>query len=291
MSTDPNAGDLFSRLKARFRNEEKLDAPDRLAKEIATLHKNHLLNDHEYGMMEGIINFQTKMAREVMVPRTDAFMVDINKEFKKNLAEILKKPYSRIPVYDGERDKIVGVIHIRTVLRKAWENGFDKINYEDVMFEPLFAPETIDLGELLVEIQQTQRQLVILTDEFGGVVGLTTIEDLIEEIVGDIDDEADHAQVLFRKVDDQHYIIYGKMLLTDFNEEFGTDLEMEDVDTIAGYVITRLGLIPAKGEKLSVKLANGMTLTTRRMKGSRLLTLLLSIPDEKIMTKDDKVGE
>ena len=291
MSTDPNAGDLFSRLKARFHNEEELDASDRLAKEITTLHEDHLLTDHEYGMMEGIVSFQTKMAREVMVPRTDAFMVDINVDFQKNLAEIIKKPYSRVPVYDGERDKIVGVIHIRTVLRKAWENGFDKIDYEDVMFEPLFAPETIDLGELLVEIQQTQRQLVILTDEFGGVVGIATIEDVIEEIVGDIDDEADHAQILFRKVDDNHYIIYGKMLLTDFNEEFGTDLEMEDVDTIAGYVITKLGLIPAKGEKLSVKLANGITLTTRRMKGSRLLTLLLSIPNKDIKTNEDKVGE
>lgn len=280
MSTDPNAGDLFSRLKARFRNEKELDVPERLTKEITALHENHLLNDHEYGMIEGIVSFKTKMAREVMVPRTDAFMVDINVDFQKNLEKILKKPYSRIPVYDGEKDKIVGVIHIRTVLRKAWENGFNKIDYDDVMFEPLFAPETIALGELLVEIQQTQRQLVILTDEFGGVVGIATIEDLIEEIVGDIDDEADHTQVLFRKVDDQHYIIYGKMLLTDFNEEFGTDLEMEDVDTIAGYVITKLGLIPAKGEKLSVKLANGMTLTTRRMKGSRLLTLLLSISDE-----------
>lgn len=280
MSTDPNAGDLLSRLKARFRNEKELDVPERLTKEITALHENHLLNDHEYGMIEGIVSFKTKMAREVMVPRTDAFMVDINVDFQKNLEKILKKPYSRIPVYDGEKDKIVGVIHIRTVLRKAWENGFNKIDYDDVMFEPLFAPETIALGELLVEIQQTQRQLVILTDEFGGVVGIATIEDLIEEIVGDIDDEADHTQVLFRKVDDQHYIIYGKMLLTDFNEEFGTDLEMEDVDTIAGYVITKLGLIPAKGEKLSVKLANGMTLTTRRMKGSRLLTLLLSISDE-----------
>ncbi|MBP2057605.1 putative hemolysin [Lactobacillus colini] len=290
MSTDPNAGDLFSRLKAHFHNEKELAAPERLAQEIDNFYKNNLINAHEHDMMEGIVSFQTKMAREVMVPRTDAFMVDINRDFQKNLVEILKKPYSRIPVYDGERDKIVGVIHIRTVLRKAWENGFDKINYEDVMFEPLFAPETINLGELLVEIQQSQRQLVILTDEFGGVVGIATIEDIIEEIVGDIDDEADQAQVLYKQVDQQHYIIYGKMLLTDFNEKFGTDLEMEDVDTIAGYVITKLGLIPAKGEKLNVKLANGMILTTRKMKGSRLLTLLLSIPDQDKNINENKVG-
>lgn len=286
MSTDPNAGDLFSRLRARFHNEEELDTSERLAREIDTLHQQKLISDHQYTMMEGIINLKNKMAREVMVPRTDAFMVDINNDFQSNLNEILKRPYSRIPVYDGEKDKIVGVIHIRAVLRKAYQNGFDKLDYTDVMFEPLFAPETIDLSELLIEIQQTQRQLAVLTDEYGGVVGIVTIEDIIEEIVGDIDDEADHAQVLLRQVDASHYIIYGKMPLTDFNEEFGTDLEMEDVDTVAGYVITKLGLIPAKGEKLSVELSNGMTLTTRRMKGSRLLTLLLSIPEKSNSNKE-----
>ena len=94
------------------------------------------------------------------------------------------------------------------------------------MFKPLFAPETIELGELLVEMQETQRQLAILTDEYGGVVGLATIEDLIEEIVGDIDDEVDKAEVLFSKIGPREYVIYGKMPLADFNEEFGTDLAM-----------------------------------------------------------------
>lgn len=239
-------------------------------------------------MMEGILEFEEKMAREVMVPRTDAFMVDINDDFQENLDQILKEPYSRVPVYDGDKDKIVGVIHIRTVLRKAHKIGFDKLDYDQVMFKPLFAPETIELGELLVEMQQTQRQLAILTDEYGGVVGLATIEDLIEEIVGDIDDEVDKAEVLFSKISPREYVIYGKMPLADFNEEFGTDLAMEDVDTVAGYVITKLGMIPAKGEKLSVKLDNGMVLTTRRMNGSRLLTLLLTIPEkqEKEEAKD-----
>ncbi len=130
-------------------------------------------------------------------------------------------------------------------------------------------------------MQKRQQQIAILTDEYGGVVGLATIEDLIEEIVGDIDDEVDTAEVLFTKLSDNKYVIYGKMTLDDFNEEFDTDLEMEDVDTVAGYVITELGMIPAKGEKLTVRLDNGMVLTTRRMKGSRILTLLLTIPDKK----------
>lgn len=280
MSSDPAAENLFDRLKNRFSGEKVEGTQEHLAKEIKHLHDHHQINDTEYSMMEGILDFQGKTVREVMVPRPDAFMVDATESFQDNLDKILRQPYSRIPVYKQDKDKIIGVIHIRTVLRKARQVGFDNLNYDDVMYEPLFAPETAELGELLIEMQQTQRQLAILLDEYGGVVGLATIEDLIEEIVGDIDDEVDHAEILFNQLSKDKYVIYGKMPLTDFNEQFKTDIEMEDVDTVAGYVITKLGVIPAKGEKLQVKLENGMVLTTGRMKGSRLLTVLLTIPEE-----------
>ena len=281
MSSDPAASNFFKNLRKKFVGEEESEPLEQLEQEIEKLHEDKSINDTVYSMFTGVLNFQGKMAREVMVPRTDAFMVDINDNFQDNLDDILHEPYSRIPVYDQDKDIIVGVIHIRTVLRKARKLGFDKLDYQDVMYKPLFAPETIDLGELLVEMQKRQQQIAILTDEYGGVVGLATIEDLIEEIVGDIDDEVDTAEVLFTKLSDKKYVIYGKMTLDDFNEEFETNLEMEDVDTVAGYVITKLGMIPAKGEKLSVPLDNGMVLTTRRMKGSRILTLLLTIPDKK----------
>lgn len=279
MSSDPAAENLFDRLKNKFSGAKEEGSQDHLAKEIENLHDHHKISDTEYSMMEGILDFQGKMVREVMVPRTDAFMVDATTSFQDNLDEILHQPYSRIPVYKKDKDKIIGVIHIRTVLRKAREKGFDNIDYDDVMSEPLFAPETSELGELLVEMQQTQRQLAILLDEYGGVVGLATIEDLIEEIVGDIDDEVDHAEILFNKLGKGRYVIYGKMPLDDFNEQFGTNIEIENVDTVAGYVITKLGVIPSKEEKLKVELDNGMTLTTGRMKGSRLLTVILAIPD------------
>ena len=281
MTSDPAAENLFTRLKNRFSNEKGINTIDHLAEEIKHLHEQKVIDETEFSMLEGILNFQAKMVREVMVPRTDAFMVDATVSFQENLNEILRQPYSRIPVYQQDKDKIIGVIHIRTVLRKARQIGFDKIDYADVMSEPLFAPETAELGELLVEMQQTQRQLAILLDEYGGVVGLATIEDLIEEIVGDIDDEVDRAEVLFNQLSDRRYVIYGKMPLDDFNDQFGTDIQMDDVDTVAGYVITKLGVIPAKGEKLSFKLDNGMTFTTGRMKGSRLLTVILDLPEEK----------
>lgn len=280
MTSDPDKGNLFNILKNKLSPSSDEETKEHLTEEIQTLHDKQKISDTEFSMLNNVLDFQGRMVREVMVPRIDAFMVDCEESLQDNLEEILREPYSRIPVYKQDKDKIVGVIHIRTVLRKAWEKGFDKIDYDDVMNPPLFAPETTDLSELLVEMQKTQQQLAILTDEYGGIVGIATIEDLIEEIVGNIDDEVDRTEVLSKQIAPNKYVIYGKMPLDDFNEQFGTDLEMEDVDTIAGYVITKLGIIPAKGEKLSVKLDNGMILTTRRMMRSRLLTVLLTIPEK-----------
>ena len=142
MSSDPGAENLFVRLKNRLSGETEEGTKDHLEKEIINLHDNHKINDTEFSMLERILNFQGKMAREVMVPRTDAFMVDADVSFQDNLDEILREPYSRIPVYKRDKDKIVGIIHIRTVLRKAKIKGFENLDYQDVMTEPLFAPET-----------------------------------------------------------------------------------------------------------------------------------------------------
>lgn len=286
MSSDPGADNFFDRLKNKLSGDKKEETKDHLEKEIVNLHDSHKIDDKEFSMLEGILEFQGKTAREVMVPRTDAFMVDAEVSLQDNLDEILREPYSRVPVYKRDKDKIVGVIHIRSVLRMAKQKGFENLDYEDVMIEPLFALETAELGDLLMEMQQTQRQLAILMDEYGGVTGLATIEDLVEEIVGDIDDEVDHTEVLYNQIAPHKYIIYGKMPLDEFNEQFGTHLEMEDVDTVAGYVINTLKVIPAKGEKLTVDIGDGKTLTTRRMKGSRLLTVFLS--EDGLKKEEDK---
>lgn len=285
MVSEPGAGHLFSRLKKAFKTEKKVDPSTHLKKGLAGLFQKKQLSQQEYLMLDSLIDFQDKTAHEVMVPRIDAFMVDETVPFQDNLDEILRQPYSRVPVYCQDKDKIVGVIHIRTVLRKARSLGFDKLDYPEVMYEPLFAPETISLGELLIEMQRTQRQLAILLDEYGGVVGLATIEDLIEEIVGDIDDEVDQAHPLFTKLDNGDFMLDGRMPLDDFNDEFNQNLAAPDVDTVAGYVITELGMIPAKGEKLVVEIPNGQ-LVTERMRGSRLLSVRY-----RVLNKEEKKTE
>jgi putative hemolysin len=253
---------------------------------IQTSRNTGVIDPDEFEMLEGIISFSDKMAREVMVPRTDAFMVDINDNSAANISAILQSPYSRVPVYAKDKDQIIGLIHIKDLLKAAHKVGFDKLKIADIMNEPLFAPETMTIDELLLKFKKTQQQLAILRDEYGGVVGLVTIEDVIEEIVGEIDDESDHAQKLFNKINDHEYVIVGKVTLDAFNNFFDTDIQSSDVDTIAGYMITKLGMIPANSQRIKLPLDNGIDLYTGRMNGSRLETIVVKLPEQQAPAKD-----
>ena len=147
------------------------------------------LDAEEIEMLQGIFSLDELMAREVMVPRTDAFMIDINDDTQENIQEILKQNFSRIPVYDDDKDKIVGVLHTKRLLDAGFRDGFDNIVLRKILQEPLFVPETIFVDDLLRQLRNTQNQMAILLDEYGGVAGIVTLEDLLEEIVGEIDDE------------------------------------------------------------------------------------------------------
>ena len=241
-----------------------------------------VLNNEELEMLQGVFSLDTKVAREVMVPRTDAFMIDINDSVEDNVNEVLSENYSRIPVYNEDKDKVVGILHTKNLLKAAHKFGFDHLDLQKIMQEPLFVPETIFIDDLLYEMKKTQNQMAILLDEYGGVVGLATLEDLLEEIVGEIDDESDEVENLYEKVDEHEYIIQGRMLIDEFNEAFDSDLHMSDVDTMAGYLITALGMIPDEGEKLSFDVDN-ITLISEEMEGSRILKIRVLFHDPEEM--------
>lgn len=140
------------------------------------------LEAEEIEMLQGIFSLDELMAREVMVPRTDAFMIDIEDDTQENIQAILKQSFSRIPVYEDNKDKIIGVIHTKKLLKAAYELGFENVNLRRIMNEPLFVPETIFVDDLLAAFRNTNNQMAILLDEYGGVAGLVTFEDLLEEI-------------------------------------------------------------------------------------------------------------
>ena len=244
-----------------------------------------ILEEDELEMLQGIFSLDTKVAREVMVPRTDAFMVDIQGDVQTILNKILSENYSRIPVYNEDKDKIIGVLHTKTLLKAAYDVGFENLNFMEVMQEPLFVPETVFIDDLLYELKKTQNQMAILLDEYGGVVGIVTLEDLLEEIVGEIDDESDEVSTLYEVISDHEYIVQGKMLITEFNSEFGTKIDMPDVDTMAGYLITALGTIPEPDEKLTFDVEN-MTLEPFEIEGSRVIKIRVMFHDNQEEEKE-----
>lgn len=234
------------------------------------------LEAEEIEMLQGIFSLDELMAREVMVPRTDAFMIDIEDDTQENIQAILKQSFSRIPVYEDNKDKIIGVIHTKKLLKAAYELGFENVNLRRIMNEPLFVPETIFVDDLLAAFRNTNNQMAILLDEYGGVAGLVTFEDLLEEIVGEIDDETDIAEEEVFKIGENLYVVQGKMTLNDFNEEFDTHLESNDVDTIAGYFLATTGKIPAKGQQIVCKVDNEedhFSLTSLEVSGKRVVKL------------------
>ena len=226
------------------------------------------LDADEIEMLQGIFSLDELMAREVMVPRTDAFMVDIQDDTQTIIESILKQNFSRIPVYDGDKDNVIGLIHTKSLLKAGFTDGFDNIVLRKILQEPLFVPETIFVDDLLKELRNSQRQMAILLDEYGGMAGLVTLEDLLEEIVGEIDDETDRAEVYVHTIGEDTHIVQGTMNLNDFNDYFDVELESDDVDTIAGYYLTGVGTIPTS-EKLSYELDSGnkhITLTNDKVK-------------------------
>ena len=249
------------------------------------------LDAEEIEMLQGIFNLDEMMAREVMVPRTDAFMVDIEDDINVIMQEILRQNFSRIPVYEGDKDNIIGLIHTKKILAESFTNGFDQLNIRRIMQEPLFVPETIFVDDLLKSLRNTQNQMAILLDEYGGVSGIVTLEDLLEEIVGEIDDETDKTEIFVREIAENTFIVQGSMTLNDFNEHFDLDVSSDDVDTIAGFYLTGLGTIPSQDEKEAYELDNNgfhIVMVNDKVKNGRVtkLKILITPLDDENEEKD-----
>ncbi len=199
-------------------------------------------------MITSIFEFDDLLAYEVMTPRTEVFSIDINAPTEEYIDELMELRYSRIPVYEDDSDNIIGILHIKDYLIKAREEGFDNVDFRSILRKPYFVPETKNIDSLFVELQTEKQHIAVLIDEYGGFSGIVTMEDIIEEIVGDIDDEYDEEETEFQKISDDTYIIDGSMDLDDLDEELGVDLESENSETLGGFIIDILGEIPDEND-------------------------------------------
>lgn len=203
--------------------------------------KSGEINQSEYKYVNRIFEFDERIAKEIMVPRTEIMTINKDDTIAQIMQVAAKERYTRYPVVDGDKDNIIGMINIKEILTDCM-NNLELINEPvDSYIHPVITViETLPIHELLVKLQKNRSHLAILFDEYGGTAGLVTVEDILEEIVGDIRDEFDEDELPdIRKVADDHYIFDAKVLIADVNDLLGTDLLEDDVDTIGGYILTQ----------------------------------------------------
>ena len=197
-------------------------------------------------LLNNVFEFNDIIVSEIMTPRTEMFAIDINDNLEELLDKIDEFKYSRIPVYDEDIDDIKGILFVKDILKPLKEHK--KINIKAIMREPYFIPESKDIDELFKEMQQNKVQMAIAIDEYGGTAGLITMEDIIEELVGNIFDEYDEEEIDAKKIDDNTYILSGTTTSYELKKIFDVEIPDGDYETLSGYLIDKLGRIPDDDE-------------------------------------------
>ncbi|HZU68268.1 MAG TPA: hemolysin family protein [Ktedonobacteraceae bacterium] len=223
-----------------------------------------VLEEEETDMINSIFEFADTTVREVMIPRIDMVTLPSTATVDEAVDLALQGGFSRIPVYEESVgiDEIIGILYTKDMLRQLRE-GHNSLPIRELVRPAYFVPETKKLDDLLHEIRQRRVHMVIVIDEYGSVAGLVTIEDLVEEIVGDIQDEYDREEVLFERVNENEYIFDAKISIDDFNEVMDTDLENEDYDTLGGFLYDKLDKIPVAGDTITHENITYTVLATR----------------------------
>ena len=202
-------------------------------------------------MIRGVLKLSDLNARDIMIPRVDIVAVDSKTELKPLLKMALKAGHSRVPVYEETIDHIIGIVYVKDLLKLFIEKSRKKFQLKKIMHDPYFVPETMKLDELLLEFKFRRLHIAVVVDEYGGVSGIVTLEDILEEIVGGIIDEFDSAELPeIEKTGENAYEVDSRMPIADFNEIAGLSLSPEGFDTIGGYVLDLFGKIPEKGETI-----------------------------------------
>jgi putative hemolysin len=225
------------------------------------------IEQEERGMIEKVFDFADKDAADVMVPRPEVVAISISLPPEEALAAVIDSPYTRYPVYRETLDDVVGILHVRDLFSAMYEKGLTEVHLEELLRPAHIVPETKDLASLMHEFRRTSTHFAIVVDEYGAMAGIATLEDLIEEIVGEIEDEFDVSEVQIEQIDEDTYRISGMFPIDEFNERFGTELPDEDFHTVGGYVFGQLGRAPEPGDDVSW---NGVRFDVLEVDGNRI---------------------
>jgi len=237
------------------------------------------IEEDQRDMIESVIEFKKEDVTEIMTPRTDIVAIEADSSPEEARRLIADSGHSRIPVTDGHIDRIVGILYAKDLLQQFGREGAGDLRVRQVMREPLFVPETKKLDELQAELQAHKVHIAIVLDEYGGTAGLVTIEDIIEEVFGEIVDEYEREPPQpIRRAEDGAYVVEARVHINELNHELGLDLpEDEDYETIGGFVLSRLGTIPKEGDVFS---EDGLRITVLEAEERRVTRLRIDLAPE-----------
>src|ERR687885_666494 len=225
------------------------------------------IEQEEQEMLYKVFDFADKEVADVMVPRPEVVALSVDLPTEEALQAVIESPYTRYPVYRNTLDDIVGILHVRNLFSALNDQGFANVRIEELVRPAYIVPETKDLAALLAEFRRTNQHMAVVVDEYGTTAGIATLEDLLEEIVGEIEDEFDLPDESVEQVDEDTIAIDGTFPIDDFNEQFSVELPVEDYHTIAGFVFGQLGRAAQAGDEVS---HDGMVFRVEEVEGQRI---------------------
>ena len=237
---------------------------------VAAAEDHGELHEAEEEMLYKVFDFASKEVSAVMVPRPDVVAIAADMPPEDALATVVDSPFTRYPLYRDSLDDVVGILHVRDLFAAMHDLGISAVKLESIARPPYVVPETKDLGALLGDFRREKQHMAIVVDEYGDMDGIVTLEDVLEEIVGEIEDEFDLPDTSIERIDENRIRIEGTYTIDDFNEAFGTELEQDGFHTMAGLVFGSLGRAPEVGDTVN---ADGLLLTVLEVEGSRILRL------------------
>ncbi len=256
--------------------EAHSEAELKMLLEVSTEHGEIERDERE--MLYKVFDFAEKEVADVMVPRPDVVGIAIELEPEEAMAAMLEAPYTRYPVYRESLDEIVGILHVRDLVASLHNGGGTHVTLAELLRPPYVVPETKDLGALLAEFRRTSQHMAVVVDEYGATAGIVTLEDLLEEIVGEIEDEFDLPNESVERVSETTVRIDGSFTIDDFNEEFGSTLDTEDFHTVAGFVFGSLGRAAEVGDEVGAERLRFRVLETNGSRIQRLEVEFLPAP-------------
>jgi magnesium and cobalt transporter len=256
---------LLERISAFIMREP--EDRDQLIELLRHAHERNLLDADALSMIEGVLQVSELQARDIMIPRSQMDVIDINDPPDEFVPIVIQTAHSRFPVTSGNKDDVLGILLAKDLLR--YYAGEEEFNVREMLRPAVFIPESKPLNVLLKEFRKNRNHIAIVVDEYGGVAGLVTIEDVLEQIVGEIEDEYDYDEDEDNIVQERagHYRVKAVTEIGDFNEKFGTTFSDDEFDTIGGLVLKRFGRVPKRGEQVTME---GFTFKVLRADSRRL---------------------